>query len=91
MTCEACTLNLFQDIGGFGGPDKRLGVLVVVVDVAFNRHDEFFYATECATAQAVLREVAEEFFSWNSKVTSVERAICFSVSSTILPACSTGF
>ena len=62
MTCATGPLDLFQDVSGFGGPDKGFGVLVVIIDVALNRHDEFFYVTEGATAQAVLSEVAEEAF-----------------------------
>jgi len=60
MTCATGPLDLFQDVSGFGGPDKGFGVLVVIIDVALNRQDEFFYVTEGATAQAVLSEVAEE-------------------------------
>ena len=36
------TLDLFEDIGSLGGPDERLGALVVFVDVFSDGHDQFF-------------------------------------------------
>ena len=40
MTCATGPLDLFQDVSGFGGPDKGFGVLVVIIDVALNRHGQ---------------------------------------------------
>jgi hypothetical protein len=34
--------DLFQDISGAGGPDDRLGALVVVINVISDGGDKFF-------------------------------------------------
>ena len=54
--------NLRQLVSNSGGPDDRLGVDVVMSDVAINGGDEFGHAGEDASAQAVLGDVAEEAF-----------------------------
>ena len=36
------TLDLFEDVASLGGPDERLGALVVFVEVLSDRHDQFF-------------------------------------------------
>src|SRR4029077_1693313 len=42
MEGAASTFDPFQDISGAGGPDERIGALVVVIDVVSDRGDEFF-------------------------------------------------
>jgi CheY-like chemotaxis protein len=37
----AGSLHFFKDVGGGCGPDEGLGALVVVIDVVFNRGDQF--------------------------------------------------
>jgi hypothetical protein len=55
-------LDLFEDIGSLRGPDKRLGHLVVFVDVLSDSHDQFFRIVKDAATQPILREVPEEAF-----------------------------
>jgi len=45
----AGTLDLFQNIGCFGGPDKRFGMVVVLVDVVADGHDQFLDVAEDAS------------------------------------------
>jgi hypothetical protein len=50
----ASAFYFFQDIGGSGGPDERLGTFVVTVDVGANGQDEFFQIAEDAAAEPIL-------------------------------------
>jgi len=50
MKGGASALDLLQDVGGFCGPDERLGVFVVQVDVVKDCRNEFFDIAEDATA-----------------------------------------
>jgi hypothetical protein len=34
------TSYFFEDVGGFGGPDEGLGILIVAVDVVSDSHDQ---------------------------------------------------
>ena len=56
------TLDLFEDIGSLGGPDERLGALVVFVDVFSDSHNQFFSIVKDAASQPVLCEVPKETF-----------------------------
>ena len=56
------TLDLFEDIVSLGGPDERLGALVVFVDVVSDGHDQFFGIVKDAATQSILCEVPEEEF-----------------------------
>ena len=56
----AGALDLGEDVGGLGGPDEGLGVLVVLFDVALDRCDQLWDITKDAAPQTVLGEVAEE-------------------------------
>jgi len=47
-------LYFFQDIGGSGGPDERLGAFVVTVDVGADGYDEFFQIAEDAAGGPIL-------------------------------------
>ena len=58
----ASTFDFFQDISGAGGPDERLGALVVVIDVISDCGDEFFDIAKDAAAQPVLSQIAKEAF-----------------------------
>src|SRR5437016_4108466 len=57
MESAASTFDLLQDISGAGGPDERLGALVVVIDVVSDRGDEFFDIAKDAAAQPVLSPI----------------------------------
>jgi hypothetical protein len=52
--------NFFEYVGSFRGPDERFWILVVLVDVVSDGHDELFKISEDATAQLFLGQVAEE-------------------------------
>ena len=56
------TLNLLQDVGSCGGPDKRLGVFVVLVNVIKEGGDQFLNATKHPAAQAGFGQIAKEAF-----------------------------
>jgi hypothetical protein len=45
------TLDLFQDVGGLCGPDKGLGIFVVMVDVLADGPDQFLDAAKSAARQ----------------------------------------
>jgi len=51
---RAGALHLFEDVGGLGGPDQRLGGFVVMVNILDGGFDEFFDVAEDAVAQPVL-------------------------------------
>jgi hypothetical protein len=46
-------VHLFEDVGGFGGPDERLGVVVVLSKIGVDGDFEVFDASEYATANAL--------------------------------------
>ena len=48
MKGGASTFNLFQDVGGLGGPDKWFGVVIVTVDVFSDGLDQFLYGAKDA-------------------------------------------
>ena len=54
------TFDFLQDIGGGSCPDVRFGVVVVLVDIGVDGPDKFIHTAERPSAQALLREVAEE-------------------------------
>jgi hypothetical protein len=54
--------DFFEDVGSFCGPDERFWILVVLIDVVADGHDELFEIFEDAAAQLVLGQVAEESF-----------------------------
>ena len=60
MSGSAGAFDLFQDICGFGGPDKRLGIFIVMVDVIADCQDQVLDASKDAAAQPILSQVAEE-------------------------------
>ncbi len=55
--------DFFQDVVGSGGPDEGLGILIVVIDIFTNGHDELLKIAENATAYTFLGQVAEETFN----------------------------
>lgn len=42
----AGALDLFEDIRGADGPDERIGLQVVLVDVNADGHNEFFHVVK---------------------------------------------
>lgn len=56
------TLDLFQDIGGLGGPDEGFRFLVVLFDAVFDGDDQVFGTVKGAAAQPVLCEITEKAF-----------------------------
>src|SRR5205807_8900469 len=60
MESAASTFDLLQDISGAGGPDERLGALVVVIIVVSDRGDEVFDIAKDAAAQPVLSQIPKE-------------------------------
>jgi hypothetical protein len=52
--------DFLKDVAGLGGPDERLGIVVVAVDVVTDSHDELFEIVEDAAPDAVFGEIAEE-------------------------------
>src|ERR1039457_6583180 len=55
-------LDLFEDIGGLGCPDERLGTLVVFVDIFTDGCGEVFSIAKNSAPQSVLSEVPKEAF-----------------------------
>jgi len=62
MKGSAGAFDFLEDVGGLGGPDEGLGVLVVAVDVVIDGSDEFFQAAKHAATQAVVSQVTKEAF-----------------------------
>ena len=60
MKGRAGALDLFQYVGCLGGPDERLGIVVVMVDVVEDCCDQLLDTAKDSAAQAVLGQVAEE-------------------------------
>ena len=54
--------DFFEDVRGFRGPDEGFWILVVVVDVVTDGHDELFQVLEDAAPQLVFGQVSEEAF-----------------------------
>jgi hypothetical protein len=50
MEGSAGALDLFQDVGGLGGPDERLWVFIVTADVLVDRDNQLLDAAENAAA-----------------------------------------
>jgi hypothetical protein len=57
MEGRADALYLFDDVGDIGGPDQRLGVFVVMVDVFADGIDELFDVAKDAAARPVVDQV----------------------------------
>ena len=49
-----------KDVGGWGGPDERLGFGIVLVQIGFDGGDQFVQAAEDAAANGVIGDQAEE-------------------------------
>src|SRR3984893_5907358 len=62
MQGAASARDLFQDIGGAGGPDEGLGFFVVAVGVSSNGQGEFFEVAKDTAPQPVLGEIAKKAF-----------------------------
>jgi hypothetical protein len=60
MESAASPFDLLQDISDTGGPDERLGALVLVIDVITDRGDKFFDIVKDAAAQPVLSQIPKE-------------------------------
>jgi len=58
----AGALYLLQDISGFGGPDERPGVCVVMVDVVKDSEDQILDTMKHSATQAVFGQIAEKAF-----------------------------
>jgi len=58
----ASALDLFEDVGCFRGPNEWLGLIVVLVNISANGHDQLLDIAEAASSQAVFSEIAEEAF-----------------------------
>jgi len=56
----AGAFDFLEDVAGFGGPDERLGMFVVMVNIIEDRSNQLLDAVKGAAAQAVLGQVAEE-------------------------------
>jgi hypothetical protein len=59
----AGALNSFQNIGWFGGPNEVFGVVVVLIDVVADGHDQLLDFAEDASPSLVLSEVTEASFT----------------------------
>src|SRR5207247_8837733 len=53
------SIDLFNDLLGGGGPDKRFRLFVVLHKIIFDGSNEFFDASEVAASQALLSEFAK--------------------------------
>jgi len=60
MGMRRARLTLSKISAGAGGPDERIGALVVVIDVVSDRGDEFFDIAKDAGAQSVLNQIPKE-------------------------------
>ena len=60
MQDGAAALDFFEDVARFGGPDERLGPLIVTGDVALDGGDEFVHTAKDAAAKALGGEIAKE-------------------------------
>jgi hypothetical protein len=56
------SLHFFEDVGGGCGPDEGFGVLVVMIDVVFNRVDRFDHVAKNSTTYAIRGKVAKKSF-----------------------------
>jgi hypothetical protein len=54
--------NLFEDFGGWGGPDERLGIGIVMLQIGLDNGLEVSDACEDAAADAVAGDLGEEPF-----------------------------
>ena len=53
---DVCAGDFCKDVGSFGGPDERLWILVVPVDVVSDGHDEVFEVREYSASDMVLSQ-----------------------------------
>ena len=58
--CVPGALHLFQNVAGFGGPNIRLGLAVVLADVVLDGLLQFPHIVKDAAAHALVGEIAEE-------------------------------
>jgi len=56
------SFDLFEDGIGGGGPDKRLGVNIGVLDKMIDLPDQVFHASECSPADRLLGDDVEPDF-----------------------------
>jgi len=54
--------TFIKDIRGLGCPDKRFGLLVVLLEGNHDRGDEFFNAVKHASADALVGEISKKTF-----------------------------
>ena len=54
-------LDLLQNIGGLRRPDEWSRLLIVLVDVGTDRHEEFFYVAEDSATQSPDGAARESF------------------------------
>ena len=54
------SFDLFEDVRRLGGPDERLGIEVVDLDVALDCRDQIPNAREGASANSLVGEISEE-------------------------------
>ena len=62
LECVPSALHLFQNVAGFGCPNIRLGLAVVVSDVVLDGLLQFPNIVKDAAADAFVGEIAEEAF-----------------------------
>ena len=60
MTGSPSAFYLLQDVGGFGRPNERLGVGVVLRDVSFNGLDQLVDISKATASDLLLRDVSKE-------------------------------
>src|SRR5712672_3009367 len=60
MTGGPSTFYLFQDVGGFSGPNERLGVGVVLSDISLNGLDQLGDVSKATASNLFLRDVSKE-------------------------------
>ena len=53
-------LDFFEYIGGLGGPDKELGLLIVLGKAVFDGNDQFAHASKHTPAKPLRGEIAKE-------------------------------
>ena len=62
MKGRAGALDLFQYLGCLGGPDERLGIVVMMVDVVSDGCDEVFYVPKDPATKPILSQIPKESF-----------------------------
>jgi hypothetical protein len=75
MECGFSSLDLFEDVVGFCGPDEGFGLAVVLFDIGEDRLLKVFDAGKDAATELVLGEVAEEALDHVEPTAGTKRAV----------------